>query len=156
MSAIFSRAGRAVLAWLMVCSASAHADTVVHIGATNQSIRLNAERANDAGMVDVATRVCDAFVEQIGIPAFYCQSQVQFSVDGRQYMPQGWEHRVAESLREEVLDSQWLMQRLKISAEALSSMPVEMFIRDYLKRPESASIIRSWLGNRAKQLQPKS
>ncbi|WP_036189885.1 hypothetical protein [Marinobacterium lacunae] len=145
-----------VLVGLAFTAAAVHADTIVHMGATNQSIRLNAERANDEGMVDVATRVCAAFVEQLAIPAFYCESQVRFSVDGRQYMPKGWEQRVATSLREEVMGSQWLMQRLEVSREALESMPIDRFISDYLKQNARASIIRSWLANRAKQLKPGS
>ncbi|GGB95736.1 hypothetical protein GCM10011352_22270 [Marinobacterium zhoushanense] len=156
MSAITSRAGLWTLVSVLACSASVQADTVVDFGATNQSIRLNADRANDVGMVDVAVRVCDAFVEQIGIPAFYCQSQVHFSVDGRQYMPQGWEQQVATSLREEVLSSRWLMQRLEVGQQALAAMSIDVFIRDYLKQPKRAAIIRSWLNSRAKQLQPKS
>lgn len=144
-----------LLATALFSAVPIEADTVVHMGATNQSIRLNAERANDEGMVDVATRVCSAFVEQLGIPAFYCESQVHFSVDGRDHMPQGWESHVAYSLRAEVLSSNWLMQRLEVSSDALAAISIETFISDYLKQPQRASIIRAWLSNRVKQLQPK-
>ena len=130
----------------------ASAEVLIHFGAIKKTLRVETAQITDPAVMLAALQGCDKIKYDLDIPEFFCLSQIRFREDGRTVKPNDWDRLIAHSLRNEMVESAWLLKRLETSSDALQSMTLKEFIERYLESTPSSSIIQSWLKSRAQEL----
>lgn len=141
----------ALLIALLLSGAVQAAPILVHNPLDNRQTRLPAD-SGDPRLIAAAHTLCQPPPPQKPLPAYFCLSQIQFTHNQHSIFPKDWDLVLADALRTEMLKSRWLMQRLKVSPKQLQAMSARDFIHYFARDKARAAVLRSWIGNRAKQL----